>query len=371
MDITHTSARAIPLLPRALRILTTTTTTTSVAATRPGPARARRVPPSFVMERPAVVTRSKAAAAAAAAAALVVVSKSNNNNNNNKRQQQQQQDTVDSNGTMGSCRDEQTVEGSGSTRRRARRPSDTDDEELSSELSSVPSDLSDTGWQQLKRDNPKVKKVVESVALVASPHFRPRAELENMRAGYEGTTLLGKRRRSPIPSTKEGLELGGLGKSVFLVDRELRVESSKRKRIANAPQIEDVEAEVEELGLEDNEEPTVDSKGKKPARYRKRNTIGTSWASLSPPPHWEEMYDLVREMRSRSLAPVDTMGCERLALRVGGQITPQVRLTYLMSYLGHLLLNLPRDQLDLPVPNPCLPSSLLPDQRHRHLCRCP
>lgn len=32
-----------------------------------------------------------------------------------------------------------------------------------------------------------------------------------------------------------------------------------------------------------------------------------------PPPHWEEMYAAVKEMRSRIPAPVDTMGCERLA----------------------------------------------------------
>lgn len=31
------------------------------------------------------------------------------------------------------------------------------------------------------------------------------------------------------------------------------------------------------------------------------------------PEHWEEMYNAVKEMRSRVPAPVDTMGCERLA----------------------------------------------------------
>lgn len=40
-----------------------------------------------------------------------------------------------------------------------------------------------------------------------------------------------------------------------------------------------------------------------------------------PPAHWEKMYDAVKEMRSRIPAPVDTMGCERLA---DGASTPKV-----------------------------------------------
>lgn len=34
---------------------------------------------------------------------------------------------------------------------------------------------------------------------------------------------------------------------------------------------------------------------------------------IHPPPHWEEIYDAVTEMRKKILAPVDTMGCETLA----------------------------------------------------------
>jgi endonuclease-3 len=33
----------------------------------------------------------------------------------------------------------------------------------------------------------------------------------------------------------------------------------------------------------------------------------------TPPPNWEEMYELVKAMRLSNPAPVDTMGCERLA----------------------------------------------------------
>ena len=34
---------------------------------------------------------------------------------------------------------------------------------------------------------------------------------------------------------------------------------------------------------------------------------------IHPPLHWEEVYEAVREMRKAGGAPVDTMGCERLA----------------------------------------------------------
>lgn len=40
---------------------------------------------------------------------------------------------------------------------------------------------------------------------------------------------------------------------------------------------------------------------------------GKGVISTKAPPHWEEMYDAVKEIRSRIPAPVDTMGCERLA----------------------------------------------------------
>lgn len=36
---------------------------------------------------------------------------------------------------------------------------------------------------------------------------------------------------------------------------------------------------------------------------------------VEPPPNWEEIYALTREMRNENPAPVDTMGCESLADR--------------------------------------------------------
>ena len=258
-----------------------------------------------------------------------------------------------------------------------------DDEDLSelssalSELSPVPSDLSDTEGQQQQEQLAATKKKLKKATVVpvagsvtASPYFRPAgAELESAhvheQADWEGTatTVLGKRRRRRSPvAAQPGLRLGS---PIFSAGRgsrlRARAESSKRKRTATVLQIEAEEEEAEEAeeaeeeeGEEEEEEEEEEeivaeveeleleeSKGKKPARRQKRNTVGRTLGPLPPPPHWEEMYGLVREMRSRTLAPVDTMGCERLALRASGQITPAVQSTLLMHvfFLVPFMLN--------------------------------
>ena len=54
------------------------------------------------------------------------------------------------------------------------------------------------------------------------------------------------------------------------------------------------------------------TKGKKdPARKVIDQDSGD--VTIHPPSHWEETYALVQEMRKKTLAPVDTMGCESLA----------------------------------------------------------
>lgn len=54
---------------------------------------------------------------------------------------------------------------------------------------------------------------------------------------------------------------------------------------------------------------------------QERKKKGKGVIKAEPPAHWEKMYDAVKEMRSRIPAPVDTMGCERLA---DGASTPKV-----------------------------------------------
>ncbi|KAI9842927.1 MAG: DNA N-glycosylase and apurinic/apyrimidinic (AP) lyase [Sclerophora amabilis] len=49
-------------------------------------------------------------------------------------------------------------------------------------------------------------------------------------------------------------------------------------------------------------------------RQPARKTVNADGqVEIHPPLHWREVYDTVKDMRSRILAPVDTMGCETLA----------------------------------------------------------
>lgn len=50
-----------------------------------------------------------------------------------------------------------------------------------------------------------------------------------------------------------------------------------------------------------------------PAKKSGKTEDGEEPVKVEPPPNWEEMYALTREMRNENLAPVDTMGCESLA----------------------------------------------------------
>ena len=43
------------------------------------------------------------------------------------------------------------------------------------------------------------------------------------------------------------------------------------------------------------------------------------------PTRWQETYDSIKEMRSRTIAPVDTMGCEQAQLK---ELDPKVRELY-------------------------------------------
>ena len=41
----------------------------------------------------------------------------------------------------------------------------------------------------------------------------------------------------------------------------------------------------------------------------------------TPPVKWKEAYDAIKEMRKRTVAPVDTMGCDQAQMR---EIDPKV-----------------------------------------------
>ncbi|KAI0927840.1 hypothetical protein AcW1_005257 [Taiwanofungus camphoratus] len=65
---------------------------------------------------------------------------------------------------------------------------------------------------------------------------------------------------------------------------------------------------------------------------RKRKPIPQSLETPHPPPpRWREVYDKIKEMRSRTVAPVDTMGCGRAQL--GEKIPKNQRFATLISLM--------------------------------------
>ena len=67
---------------------------------------------------------------------------------------------------------------------------------------------------------------------------------------------------------------------------------------------------------------TVGKKPKKAKRQPAKQIVnGPGEVEIHPPANWEEIYDAVKEMRKKILAPVDTMGCETLAEE---HLTPRV-----------------------------------------------
>ena len=73
-------------------------------------------------------------------------------------------------------------------------------------------------------------------------------------------------------------------------------------------------------------------KPKRASSSRKPKAIPTALATPHPPPaRWREMYDTVKRMRARIVAPVDTMGCEQAQLK---ESEPKVSI---VSYRPRLL----------------------------------
>jgi endonuclease III len=58
------------------------------------------------------------------------------------------------------------------------------------------------------------------------------------------------------------------------------------------------------------------AKPKKARRIPAKKSVGADGSiKVEPPPNWEEVYALTRQMREAMIAPVDTMGCDTLADR--------------------------------------------------------
>ncbi|CAN9204192.1 unnamed protein product [Alternaria alternata] len=95
-------------------------------------------------------------------------------------------------------------------------------------------------------------------------------------------------------------------------DGEARRVPMKRKRGQDTPIV--VKQEVEETTIAGIASPKKSEKVKKARRAPAKKIKGNDGSvKMEPPPNWEEIYTLTREMRNENVAPVDTMGCESLA----------------------------------------------------------
>lgn len=92
--------------------------------------------------------------------------------------------------------------------------------------------------------------------------------------------------------------------------------SRKRKRSPGIPVATSIKHEAEEISIAAIESPNkAASKPKKARRTPAKRIVANGVVKFEPPPNWEEIYALTREMRNENPAPVDTMGCESLADR--------------------------------------------------------
>lgn len=93
--------------------------------------------------------------------------------------------------------------------------------------------------------------------------------------------------------------------------------SLKRKRQVGSHSLTSISTPPITQSLPQNEALEIkDSDGKFTKARRqlaKKTTDEVGKVEIYPPADWAQIYDAVKEMRKTVLAPVDTMGCERLA----------------------------------------------------------
>ncbi|MCJ1381867.1 DNA N-glycosylase and apurinic/apyrimidinic (AP) lyase [Xylographa soralifera] len=110
--------------------------------------------------------------------------------------------------------------------------------------------------------------------------------------------------------------------STDIEDHPHHIPSRKRKRGINTPStiVSSVSVSTRSSPRKRDvkaEDGNTEEKAKKTGRVKRQpakevvNDVGE--VEIHPPAHWEEVYEAVKEMRKRVLAPVDTMGCESLA----------------------------------------------------------
>ncbi len=98
-------------------------------------------------------------------------------------------------------------------------------------------------------------------------------------------------------------------------DGDFTTPPPKRRRTARDTPVK-VKHEIKGVSLTGIASPEKIAKPKKARRVPAKKVNGADGSvKIEPPPNWEEIYALTRQMRNENVAPVDTMGCESLADR--------------------------------------------------------
>ncbi|KAF2659818.1 DNA repair protein-like protein Ntg1 [Lophiostoma macrostomum CBS 122681] len=98
-------------------------------------------------------------------------------------------------------------------------------------------------------------------------------------------------------------------------ESEVAMAGRKRKRGEKIPAAPRIKRESKEASITQTSSPKkANGKPRKARRIPAKKVVSTNGiVKVEPPPNWEEVYALTREMRNENMAPVDTMGCESLA----------------------------------------------------------
>ncbi|KAF2269800.1 DNA glycosylase [Lojkania enalia] len=93
--------------------------------------------------------------------------------------------------------------------------------------------------------------------------------------------------------------------------------SRKRKRGHAVRSTTAIKLETAEISVANVASPSKPNPNPKKARRvpAKKTITANGNVKIEPPPNWDEVYALTRQMRNENVAPVDTMGCESLADR--------------------------------------------------------
>jgi len=138
---------------------------------------------------------------------------------------------------------------------------------------------------------------------------------------------------APGPSSATKAELEDLEAERCVTETPRR---SKRARVKLEPDVVDIEDTIRVA--------STSSESPKKSKVRKAGASSSIPSPKKPKPikmeldnphpapeNWEETYDLIKEMRKKTVAPVDTMGCDKAQLR---EIDPKAqRLSTLISLM--------------------------------------